>query len=184
MDKTYLKMSSEIAEAARKVLASTATSDFITKTKASSDSDSGTFKVIVSTDEVDRQGEVVNQSGWDLSAYKTNPVVLWAHKYDQLPIGVCTSIGVEGGKLVAEGKFAPADANPFAQNVRRQDTGDVGGSVRTAGKTIMTIRPDIQRPVQAARQCHVNQTAHGDHAAFQFQQDEFVGAIAFEIRNR
>jgi hypothetical protein len=42
-----------------------------------------------------------------------------AHDYSSLPIGMSTNIYVESGKLVAEGKFAPADANPFAQQVRK-----------------------------------------------------------------
>lgn len=100
-------------------IASTAVESLIMKTKSSSDSDSGTFKVIVSTADVDRQGESVSQAGWDLSFYKSNPVVLWAHDYASLPIGVCTSIDVKDGKLVAEGKFAPADANPLAQQIRK-----------------------------------------------------------------
>ena len=77
------------------------------------DTSTGTFKVIVSTEDRDRQGEVVSMDGWDLSFYKTNPVVLWAHDYSGQPIAVCTEIGPEvvNGKncLVASGKFAPTD---------------------------------------------------------------------------
>ncbi len=100
-------------------LADKAVSELIARSKAATDVDSGSFKVIVSTADRDRQGESVKQDGWDLTFFKLNPVVLWGHDYGSLPIGVCTSINLEGGKLVAEGKFAPADANPFAQNVRR-----------------------------------------------------------------
>lgn len=103
-------------------------SDVVAKTKAAGDSDSGTFKVIASTADVDRQGDSVDQNGWDLSFYKLNPIVLWAHDYSALPIGMCTSIYVEAGKLVAEGKFAPEDCNPFAQQVRRLYD---GGFVKT-----------------------------------------------------
>lgn len=80
------------------------------------DADSGTFEVIVSTEDRDRQGESVLLSGWDLSFYKLNPVVLWAHDYGSLPIGVCTDIQVIGQNLVAKGKFA---AHEFAQDCRQ-----------------------------------------------------------------
>jgi len=119
MNKTYEKVSKEAAETLHKYLATPEVIGILSKTKAATDGDAGTFKVIVSTDTKDRQGEIVNQEGWDLSAYTKNPVVLWAHKYDQLPIGMCTAIKTENGQLVAEGKFAPADANPFAQQVRK-----------------------------------------------------------------
>ena len=81
--------------------------------------DTGTFEVVVSTADVDRSGETIDQNGWDLSFFKKNPIVLWAHDYSSLPIGVATSIDVIEGKLTAKGKFAPADANPLAQQIRK-----------------------------------------------------------------
>lgn len=112
------KLTDELKASLVKSLAEKATQALFATTKDASEKDSGTFKVIVSTADVDRQGESVNQDGWDLSFYKSNPVVLWAHDYSSLPIAMCTSIGVIDGKLTAEGKFAPASANPFAQQVR------------------------------------------------------------------
>src|SRR3954463_16081383 len=82
------------------------TADVVAQIKAAEDG--GTFKVIISTSDEDRQGDTLDQSKWMLNNYEKNPVVLWAHNYDELPIAVCTSISVEGGKLVAEGKIAPA----------------------------------------------------------------------------
>lgn len=76
----------------------------------------GTFEVVVSTEDQDRQGEVVRQNGWMLDRYKANPVVLWAHNYSELPVGVCDTIEVQGTKTVAKGRFAD---HPFAQHVRK-----------------------------------------------------------------
>ncbi len=90
---------------------------FVAKTMEAQDA--GTFEVIISTNDVDRSGDVVDQAGWDLANYKNNPVVLYGHDYYSLPIGVCDSIEVVGNNLVAKGRFAPADANPFAQQVRK-----------------------------------------------------------------
>lgn len=113
------QLTKETSEALIASITSASIKGLIEKTKAASDTDSGSFKIVVSTSDVDRQGESVNQNGWDLTFYKMNPIVLWAHDYSALPIGMCTSIEVQDNKLVAEGKFAPSEANPFAQQVRK-----------------------------------------------------------------
>jgi HK97 family phage prohead protease len=113
----------KLSEAIKSELASQLSNDdfknFITKTKDASGEDTGTFEVIISTADCDRQGEIIDQNGWDLTNYKNNPVVLWGHDYWSLPIGICDSIEMVNGKLVAKGRFAPAEANPFAQQVRK-----------------------------------------------------------------
>ena len=79
---------------------------------------SGIFNVIASTSAIDRQGESIDQNGWDLENFKKNPVILWAHNYDELPLGVAenTEVGEEG--LVLSGRFADVKANPKAEQVR------------------------------------------------------------------
>lgn len=81
--------------------------------------ETGTFEVVISTADQDRQGEIVLQDGWNLDRYKQNPVVLWAHDYSSLPVGICETLEVVNGNLTAKGRFASAEANPFAQQVRR-----------------------------------------------------------------
>src|SRR6266436_4517309 len=51
--------------------------------------ENGTFDVIISTEDLDRSGEIVRQNGWELANYKNNPIVLWGHDYYSLPIGIC-----------------------------------------------------------------------------------------------
>lgn len=53
-----------------------------------------TIKGVFSTGDVDRHGEVVDQKGWDLSAFLRNPVVLFAHDHYQPAIGKVISIGL------------------------------------------------------------------------------------------
>lgn len=77
----------------------------------------GTFKVIISTDYRDRSGEIIDQEGWELEHFKNNPVVLWAHDYSKLPIGMATKVFKNNdGQLEAEGIFA---SHEFAQEVRK-----------------------------------------------------------------
>lgn len=117
MNEAFKKLTTEIKAQLSEALGKKETQDFVEKTKAAQDS--GSFEVVVSTADIDRQGESVDQNGWDLAFYKMNPVVLWAHDYWALPIGITDEIEVQGDKLVAKGRFAPEEANPFAQQVRR-----------------------------------------------------------------
>lgn len=77
------------------------------------------FSIIASTSAIDRQGDSVDQAGWDLKNFNKNPVLLWAHDYSELPIGKVTSARVEKGKLIADFIFASAEANPKAQQIKR-----------------------------------------------------------------
>ncbi|MFT9385534.1 HK97 family phage prohead protease [Acetobacter sp.] len=68
-----------------------------------------TLRYTISTEIPDREGDVVSVDGWDLTNFRKNPVVLWAHNQDKFPIGRCIEIGVEDGALKATVEFAPAD---------------------------------------------------------------------------
>src|ERR1700689_442543 len=121
MNHPTLKLNEELAAEIRARVKSL---DFKTIEKArQGKDDNGTFDVIISTEDTDRSGEIVKQSGWELNNYKNNPIVLWGHDYYSLPIGVCTETylteknGVPA--LGARGVFLSADINPLAQQVRK-----------------------------------------------------------------
>lgn len=61
---------------------------------------------VISTGSVDRDNDTISVNGWKLENYKRNPVVLFAHDYDSLPIGKCVEIGINGDKLLATAEFA------------------------------------------------------------------------------
>lgn len=117
MNEAFKKFSQDLKAALVESLASAGVKELIAKTKAAEDS--GTFEVVISTADQDRQGEIVDQSGWDFANYLKNPVVLWAHDYASLPIAVTDEIKTVNGVTIAKGRFAPEDANPFAQQVRK-----------------------------------------------------------------
>lgn len=113
-DEIFKKLTEEIKLQLNTNLQTKEIQDVIVETKAKSDS--GNFKFIASTPAVDRQGESIDQNGWELENYLKNSVLLWAHDYSQPPIGVVDKIGLENGNLVIEGRFAPTE---FGQQIRK-----------------------------------------------------------------
>lgn len=79
----------------------------------------GAFKIIITTQDEDRMGDKVAEDGWDMEHYLKNPVVLWGHDYHQMPVGITLTLEKTEQGWVAEGFFAPEDANPKAQQLRR-----------------------------------------------------------------
>ena len=74
----------------------------------------GPLTFVLSTDDVDRHGDVVSADGWRLEAYLRNPVLLWAHDYRHPAIGRAVSVWTEPHRLLAKMEFAPT---AFAQEV-------------------------------------------------------------------
>lgn len=72
---------------------------------------------IASTDTPDRYGDIVDQRGWDLTAYKRNPIVLLNHNPQQLPIGRGHAY-VKNGQLMLDVEFDKND--DMAQKVERK----------------------------------------------------------------
>lgn len=72
----------------------------------------GSFIAVASTNSVDRHGEVVDNNGWDLKAFKKNPVILWGHDHNEPAIGVSTKTWVDG-----TGKKAKLMIQPLLHDV-------------------------------------------------------------------
>ena len=89
--------------------------------KALTTEDSGTFRVIMTSDKKDRDGEIIKLDGWNFENFMKNPVVIYGHNYYSIEnvIGRVDKIYREGNTIVAEGRFASEAANPKAQMVRR-----------------------------------------------------------------
>lgn len=73
-----------------------------------------TLDGIFSTSDVDRQGEIVSQSEWQLDEYLKNPVVLFAHDHYRFAVGKMIALGFENGNLAGTIKFAVKE-NPEAK---------------------------------------------------------------------
>jgi hypothetical protein len=80
------------------------------------DARAGLISAVVSTEDVDRDGDIVRQGGWDLAHFATHPILLSSHNYRGLTnqIGEWTSMKVEGTELVGEAKYYIKDGNEEA----------------------------------------------------------------------
>lgn len=102
------KFTTEAGNKLRSIFEGAEFKSLVESTQKSTDSDTGTFEVIITTENLDRYQEVISIDGWELDHYLNNPVVLWGHDHSKL-IGVCTTLTKRDGKLVAKGKFAPTE---------------------------------------------------------------------------
>ncbi len=91
--------------------------EFTTEIKQSGGEEDRCLSFIITTDSVDRHGDTVSATGWKTAAFMRNPVVLWAHDYDSLPVGKAISLTPYAHGLRSTVQFAPASMNPFADQV-------------------------------------------------------------------
>lgn len=75
------------------------------------------LEFVLSDATVDRYGDIVDPSGWVLTAFKRNPIALFAHRHDE-PIGTWSDVRVEGGKLKGKLNFAAAGTSARIDELR------------------------------------------------------------------
>ncbi len=63
---------------------------------------------------LDRDWERIDPKGWDISAYKANPVLLWQHEYFTPAIGHMEDVKVRSGKLSGRPVFDTKEVDPLA----------------------------------------------------------------------
>jgi HK97 family phage prohead protease len=90
---------------------------YIVKRAKSRKKQSEKVSFIASTSSPDRYGDVIEQSGWDLSSYRKNNVVLLNHDSSQLPIAK-GNVHIRNNQLVIDVEFD--DEDPRAQEVKRK----------------------------------------------------------------
>lgn len=114
-----------------------------------------------SDDTLDRYNEVIVASGWDLTEFAQNPVMMQFHDYHSWPIGTVVAAGVIGEALFVDGEFDPPDVDENADKVFRKvqhgtvRTGSVGfipdawitpGNTKAADETALVAKyPDAER---------------------------------------
>tara|TARA_Y100000310_G_scaffold246897_1_gene252345 strand:+ start:235 stop:993 length:759 start_codon:yes stop_codon:yes gene_type:complete len=107
------------------------------------DEDAGLVSAVVSTEDVDRDGDVIRQEGWDLAHFSAHPILLSSHNYRGLTnqIGEWTQMQVEGSQLVGHAKYYIGEGNEEA---------DWGFKLATKGRAAYSVGfvPDMSKAKQ------------------------------------
>jgi len=75
-----------------------------------------TLEFIGSDETKDSYGDVIEVAGWELGRYEKNPVFLWAHDYNNPPIGRAVQV-MKGDGLRFHIQFAPKEVYEFADTI-------------------------------------------------------------------
>ena len=94
----------------------------------------------LSTKDVDRDNDTIDQDGWVLEHYLSNPVVLWGHNYSSTPIGRATQVFQSSKSLRATDEFMPKDLNPFADSIFQMVK---GGWLKTVSVGFKALEGDM-----------------------------------------
>lgn len=76
-----------------------------------------TLEFVGSTEDKDREGDIILASGWNLKQYKKNPVFMWAHQYGEPPVGKAIKVWADDGKLRFHIQFAEKEEYEFADTI-------------------------------------------------------------------
>ena len=85
--------------------------------KSGHQSSADPFEFVLSDETVDKMGDVIRASGWDLADFQKNPVALFSHDHT-LPIGVWKNVRVEGKRLLGSLQLAKAGTSDFIDTIR------------------------------------------------------------------
>lgn len=103
--------------------------------------ENGSFKVVASDETIDRAGEVIKVSGWELDNFMKNPVIIANHVYKvENIIWKATNVYTEDYKLVVEWVFATTD---LAQDVRKLYD---GWFIKTVSVGFIPLERDQSQP--------------------------------------
>jgi hypothetical protein len=109
----------------------------------------------ISTDSIDREHEVVIPKGMNLTYFTKNPVVTFAHKYDELPVGRAAWVKMVGDVLKAKtiyankpdgwaGPWLPDAVFSMTQQgiIRGKSVGFLPTKVRSPTREELSLKPE------------------------------------------
>jgi HK97 family phage major capsid protein/HK97 family phage prohead protease len=85
--------------------------------KSGHQSTANPFQFVLSTETVDRVGDIIRQDGWDLAGFKANPVALFGHEHS-FPIGTWEDVKVVGKRLVGTLRLAEKGTSARIDEIR------------------------------------------------------------------
>jgi len=83
------------------------------------DEEGNVHRFVISTENPDRDKDVIHVDGWRFENFNKNPVVLFGHNYRGLPVAVGSPPTVEGFKVLSNADFAASRVDAFAETVRQ-----------------------------------------------------------------
>jgi phage head maturation protease len=110
------------------------------------DSQARTMRFVASDESVDRYGDIIRAAGWQLDAFRANPVLLFAHNSRQPPVGQVPNIEVVGTELIADCLFRPEGDSQLSDDVWKAVE---GGFLRAASVGFSPTGPINQLVDQA-----------------------------------
>lgn len=75
--------------------------------------------IVGSTEEVDRDGDIIRLAGWELDSYRKNPVFMWAHNYSMPPLGKAVQITKDFDRMQLIFRIKFSEHNPMAVMVAK-----------------------------------------------------------------
>ena len=86
--------------------------------RAARPTDADPFEYVMSDESIDRMGEVIQADGWDLAAFKSNPIGLFNHNADAI-IGRWENVRIIGKQLRARFVFAEEGTSAAVDSARK-----------------------------------------------------------------
>ncbi len=143
------------------------------------------IRFVASTSNVARDGWVVDQAGWQLDNYRTNPVFLWGHDYSSLPLGRC-DVFVEMDQLMADVTFDQSDE--FARKVESKYRNGFLNAVSVGWRTLEYTMPvNPKDPIRMTKNELLDVSAvavPGDPGALAERQARALSDISHEFSKR
>jgi len=104
---------------------------------------------VFSDNSVDSYGDTIDAKGWDLTAFKANPVALYGHDPSSASnvVGRAENVRVSGKQLLGDIIFAEASVNPLAETVYQLLCGGFLNAVSVGFRPIeWKLATDKKRP--------------------------------------
>lgn len=111
------------------------------------DQEAGIYEVTISTEDIDRDGDIVRASGAQLENYMRNPVVLLGHDYHDLPVGKTLELRiVPGVGICARFQFPEKGLYDKADQVRALWDAGFLNAASIGFNPLKSINLDPQKP--------------------------------------
>jgi len=83
------------------------------------DAEEGIYEAVITTSAMDRQGEIVIATGMRADDYMKNPIVLFAHDYEEPPVAKTLELSVREDAVVARFQFPEEGTSARADEIHR-----------------------------------------------------------------